>query len=216
MRCLKCRVLIPSTCDNFVMAIHVCNGAVISVRVWISLMNLIRFTILEPHNIWWITDGIAYKDWHDDRVWYPVGRDISNTSQEMQHFTAAGLYKIFGGNMTLYDFIIPLPLIFGALTSIAILIHGSCHRRHHRRHASIHVFCNFYSNHKQRYDRMVQIRTHRTFLRNYWNVFVFERHQIRRILAKLDWWNHDLVCSFCVGWISSIVPIGIVCISKGN
>ena len=35
----------------------------------------------------------AYKDWHDDRVWYPVGRDISNTSQEMQHFTAAGLYK---------------------------------------------------------------------------------------------------------------------------
>ena len=62
----------------------------------------------------------AYKDWHDDRVWYPAGRDISNTSQEMQHFTAAGLYKIFGGNMTLYDFIIPLPLIFGALTSIAV------------------------------------------------------------------------------------------------
>ena len=62
----------------------------------------------------------AYKDWHDDRVWYPAGRDISKTSQEMQHFTAAGLYKIFGGNMTLYDFIIPLPLIFGALTSIAI------------------------------------------------------------------------------------------------
>ena len=62
----------------------------------------------------------AYKDWHDDRVWYPAGRDISKTSQEMQHFTAAGLYKVFGGDMTLYDFIIPLPLIFGALTSIAV------------------------------------------------------------------------------------------------
>ena len=34
-----------------------------------------------------------------------AGRDISKTSQEMQHFTAAGLYKIFGINMTLYDFI---------------------------------------------------------------------------------------------------------------
>ena len=62
----------------------------------------------------------AYKDWYDDRVWYPTGRDISKTSQEMQHFTAAGLYKIFGGNMTLYDFIIPLPLIFGSLTAIAV------------------------------------------------------------------------------------------------
>ena len=63
---------------------------------------------------------VCIQNWHDDRVWYPAGRDISNTSQEMQHFTAAGLYKIFGGNMTLYDFIIPLPLIFGALTSIAV------------------------------------------------------------------------------------------------
>ncbi|MDI1496033.1 MAG: Membrane protein required for N-linked glycosylation [Cenarchaeum symbiont of Oopsacas minuta] len=68
-----------------------------------------------------IENGVfAYKDWHDDKVWYPTGRDISATSQEMLHYTAAGLYTVFGGNMPLYDFLIPLPLIFGALTSIAV------------------------------------------------------------------------------------------------
>ena len=62
----------------------------------------------------------AYGDWHDYMSWYPNGRDVSSSSQQMLHYTAAGLYYLFGGDTTLYDFIIPLPAIFGALTAIVM------------------------------------------------------------------------------------------------
>lgn len=62
----------------------------------------------------------AYGEWHDYMSWYPNGRDVSASSQQMLHYTAAGLYYLFGGDSTVYDFIIPLPAIFGALTVIVM------------------------------------------------------------------------------------------------
>ncbi len=61
-----------------------------------------------------------YYDWHDYKSWYPEGRNISATSQNMLHFTAAFTYQIFGGNLSLYDFTILFPAIFGSLTVIGI------------------------------------------------------------------------------------------------
>jgi len=62
----------------------------------------------------------AYGGWHDELSWHPDGRDISRTSQFMQHATAAALYGAFGGGSSLLDFVIVLPLVLGALTGIAV------------------------------------------------------------------------------------------------
>ena len=62
----------------------------------------------------------AYFNWHDDRSWYPYGRDVSSTSQVMLHVTAAMLYKVFGFGSSLYDFTIMFPVIFGSFTAIVI------------------------------------------------------------------------------------------------
>ena len=68
-----------------------------------------------------IENGFSeYFEWHDDKSWYPQGRDISATSQVMLHSTAAITYQIFGGNSSLYDFTIMFPVIFGSLTVIVI------------------------------------------------------------------------------------------------
>lgn len=62
----------------------------------------------------------AYGDWHDDLSWYPQGRDISKTSQFMQHGTAAALYAVFGGGSDLEEFLVVLPAVLGALTGIIV------------------------------------------------------------------------------------------------
>ena len=68
-----------------------------------------------------VENGIVeYFEWHDDRSWYPEGRNVSHTSQVMLHITAAITYQIFGGSSTLYDFTILLPVVFGSLTTIVI------------------------------------------------------------------------------------------------
>ncbi len=61
-----------------------------------------------------------YFQWHDDKSWHPVGRDISASSQVMLHLSTATLYNIFGGNSTLYDFAIIFPVVFGSLTCVVI------------------------------------------------------------------------------------------------
>jgi len=61
-----------------------------------------------------------YFEWHDDKSWYPHGRDVSATSQIMLHGTAAITYQIFGGNSSLYDFTILFPAVIGSLTVIVI------------------------------------------------------------------------------------------------
>ena len=62
----------------------------------------------------------AYFNWHDEKSWYPFGRNVSETSQVTLHLTAASLYPIFNFGLSLYDFTILLPLVIGSLTSIVI------------------------------------------------------------------------------------------------
>jgi dolichyl-diphosphooligosaccharide---protein glycosyltransferase len=61
-----------------------------------------------------------YFEWHDDKSWYPHGRNVSSTSQVMLHTTAAITYHIFGGNSSLYDFTILFPAVIGSLTVLVI------------------------------------------------------------------------------------------------
>ncbi|MGD8919180.1 MAG: STT3 domain-containing protein, partial [Nitrosopumilaceae archaeon] len=68
-----------------------------------------------------VENGFAeYFEWHDDKSWYPEGRNISATSQVMLHATAAITYQLFGGNSSLYDFTILFPVVFGSLTAIVV------------------------------------------------------------------------------------------------
>jgi len=62
----------------------------------------------------------AYVHWHDTMSWYPQGRDVFATSQVPLHITDAVLYKIFGGGMSLYDFTIIFPVVFGSMTAIVV------------------------------------------------------------------------------------------------
>src|SRR3712207_2554949 len=62
----------------------------------------------------------AYWQWHDSMSWYPEGRDVPGTSQAVLHITAAYLYQVFGGGMSLMDFTIAFPAVMGALTAIAV------------------------------------------------------------------------------------------------
>lgn len=67
-----------------------------------------------------VNNGVdAYFEWNDELSWYPIGRDVSETSQVALHLTAAVTYWIFGGG-NLYDFTIVFPAIFGSLTTIVI------------------------------------------------------------------------------------------------
>jgi len=61
-----------------------------------------------------------YFQWHDDKSWYPQGRDISKSSQVILHTTTAITYQIFGGNLSLYDYTILFPAIIGSLTVVVI------------------------------------------------------------------------------------------------
>jgi len=61
-----------------------------------------------------------YFEWHDDKTWYPAGRDVSHTSQFMLHVTTAITYQMFGSNLTLNDYTILFPAIIGSLTVIVI------------------------------------------------------------------------------------------------
>ena len=63
---------------------------------------------------------VAYVNWHDDMSWYPIGRDVFETSQAPLHFTDVFLYQIFGAGLSLYDFTIIFPVVFGSLTAIVI------------------------------------------------------------------------------------------------
>jgi len=63
---------------------------------------------------------VEYFAWHDDKSWYPDGRNVSATSQVMLHITTAALYQLFGMGQSLYDFTILFPVIIGSLTTIVI------------------------------------------------------------------------------------------------
>lgn len=61
-----------------------------------------------------------YREWHDAKSWHPQGRDISATSQNMLHITAAVFYQAFGFGASLYDFTIIFPVVFGSLTAVVV------------------------------------------------------------------------------------------------
>ena len=62
----------------------------------------------------------AYWQWHDEMSWYPEGRNVPATSQSVLHITAAYMYQVFGGGMSLLDFTIVFPAVMGSLTVVVI------------------------------------------------------------------------------------------------
>ncbi len=71
--------------------------------------------------LYMVENGIpAYYEWHDTMSWYPEGRDVSATSQVALHMAAAVTYQMFGGGMSVYDYTILFPAVFGALTAVSI------------------------------------------------------------------------------------------------
>lgn len=70
-----------------------------------------------------VENGIEeYFKWHDTMSWHPEGRQVASTSQSGLHITAAILYMLFGWNISLMDFIIILPVIFGSLSVFVIFL----------------------------------------------------------------------------------------------
>ncbi|MFQ5475747.1 MAG: STT3 domain-containing protein [Nitrosopumilus sp.] len=68
-----------------------------------------------------VDNGIgAYFEWNDSLSWYPMGRDVSATSQVMLHLTTATTYWIFGAGSDLYDFTILFPAVLGSLSAIVL------------------------------------------------------------------------------------------------
>ena len=65
----------------------------------------------------------GYFFWHDIQTWFPYGRNVAATSQDGLQIGGAVLYLvangIFGAQISLYDFLILLPVFLGALTTIA-------------------------------------------------------------------------------------------------
>jgi dolichyl-diphosphooligosaccharide--protein glycosyltransferase len=71
--------------------------------------------------------GIAdYYEWRDTRTWHPEGRDVATTSQVGLHFGGAFLYlfarNVLGSSLSLYDFLVLLPVFVGALTIIPVFL----------------------------------------------------------------------------------------------
>ena len=62
----------------------------------------------------------AYFNWEDEKTWHPFGRNVSDNSQVILHFTAATTHKLFGFGSSLYDFTIYFPVAVGSLTTIAV------------------------------------------------------------------------------------------------
>jgi dolichyl-diphosphooligosaccharide--protein glycosyltransferase len=65
----------------------------------------------------------GYFYWHDVQTWFPYGRNVASTSQDGLQVGGAVLYLIangiFGVQISLYDFLILLPVFLGALTAVA-------------------------------------------------------------------------------------------------
>ena len=64
----------------------------------------------------------GYFHWHDVTTWFPEGRNVAATSQDGLQLGGAMLYllvhNIFGVQISLYDFLVILPVFLGAITSV--------------------------------------------------------------------------------------------------
>jgi dolichyl-diphosphooligosaccharide--protein glycosyltransferase len=67
-------------------------------------------------------DQTGYFFWHTTQFWFPYGRDVAATSQGGLQLAGAVIYllinNVFGVQITLYDTLVILPVLFGAITSI--------------------------------------------------------------------------------------------------
>jgi dolichyl-diphosphooligosaccharide--protein glycosyltransferase len=64
----------------------------------------------------------GYFNWHDITTWFPEGRNVAATSQDGLQVGGAMLYllvhDVFGVQISLYDFLVLLPVFLGAITSV--------------------------------------------------------------------------------------------------
>ena len=64
----------------------------------------------------------GYFYWHDINTWFPVGRNVAATSQGgLQVFGALTyllVHDVFGVQITLYDWLVILPVFLGAVTAV--------------------------------------------------------------------------------------------------
>ncbi len=64
----------------------------------------------------------GYFYWHDINTWFPFGRNVAATSQGgLQVFGAMSyllVHNVFGVQITLYDWLVILPVLLGALTAV--------------------------------------------------------------------------------------------------
>lgn len=72
-------------------------------------------------------DGLAeYFKWRDYSTWFPEGRDVAASSQVGLHFSGAILYlittEIFNIQISLYDFLVILPVFLGAFTTLIMFL----------------------------------------------------------------------------------------------
>jgi dolichyl-diphosphooligosaccharide--protein glycosyltransferase len=71
--------------------------------------------------------GLAdYFSWTDYKTWYPEGRPVARTSQVGLHFAGALTYLVvrgfFGSAVSLYDYLVMFPPVFGALTTLMVFL----------------------------------------------------------------------------------------------
>ena len=64
----------------------------------------------------------GYFYWHDINMWYPLGRNVAATSQGglqvFGAFTYLLVHDIFGVQISLYDWLVILPVLVGSLTAV--------------------------------------------------------------------------------------------------
>jgi dolichyl-diphosphooligosaccharide--protein glycosyltransferase len=66
----------------------------------------------------------GYFMWHDIQTWFPYGRNVAASSQDGLQLGGAFLYllvhNVFGVQITLYDFLVLLPVFLGAFTAVMV------------------------------------------------------------------------------------------------
>jgi dolichyl-diphosphooligosaccharide--protein glycosyltransferase len=66
----------------------------------------------------------GYFYWHDIQTWFPQGRNVAASSQDGLQLGGAFLYllinSVFGLPISLYDFLVVLPVFLGAFTAIIV------------------------------------------------------------------------------------------------
>ncbi|MFN3621475.1 MAG: STT3 domain-containing protein, partial [Nitrososphaerales archaeon] len=79
---------------------------------------------------WFKVKGLAgftdYFTWRDYSTWFPEGRDVASSSQVGLHFAGAIIYliatEIFSISISLYDFLVILPVYIGAFTTLIMFL----------------------------------------------------------------------------------------------